>query len=159
MISWISNLQHHWQLGLDNPLLWGAVLCIVECWVASLVSTHQIPVATTHHQTVTIKNVTRVCVQSCLILCDPTNSCVHQAPLSMETSRQEYCSGLLFSPPGDLSNTGIEPTSLVSPALAGGFFITAPPGEPKTSPDTAKCPPGGRTTGLHGFNLPLKLKI
>ena len=27
--------------------------------------------------------------------------------------------------PGDLSNSGIKPTSLTSPALAGGFFITS----------------------------------
>ena len=27
-----------------------------------------------------------------------------------------------FPPPGDLSNPGIEPTSLVSPTLAGGFL-------------------------------------
>ena len=32
----------------------------------------------------------------------------HQAPLSMEFSRQEYWSGL----PGDLSDPGIEPMSL-----------------------------------------------
>ena len=42
----------------------------------------------------------------------------------MEFSRQEYWSGLLFPSPGDLSNPGIEPTSLKSPALAGGFFTT-----------------------------------
>ena len=59
------------------------------------------------------------------------NSRVRQAPLSMEISKQEYWSGLIFSPPGDLSHTGIEPTSLVSPALAGGFFTTVPPGKPK----------------------------
>ena len=47
-----------------------------------------------------------------------------QAPLSMGLSRQEYCSGLLSSPPGDLSDPGIEPTSLMSPVLAGGFFTT-----------------------------------
>ena len=46
----------------------------------------------------------------------------HQAPLSMEFSRQKYWSGLPFSPPGDLPNPGIEPTCLMSPALAGGFF-------------------------------------
>ena len=46
----------------------------------------------------------------------------HQAPLSMEFSRQEYWSGLPFPIPGDLPDPGIEPTSLVSPALAGGFF-------------------------------------
>ena len=43
----------------------------------------------------------------------------HQDPLFMEFSSQEYWSGLPFPPPGDLSNLGIEPTSLVSPALAG----------------------------------------
>ena len=47
-----------------------------------------------------------------------------QAPLSMELSRQESCSGLPLPSPGDLSRPGIE---LMSPALAGGFFITEPP--------------------------------
>ena len=32
----------------------------------------------------------------------------------------------------DLLDPGIEPASLVSPALAGGFFITEPPGKPIT---------------------------
>ena len=41
----------------------------------------------------------------------------HQAPLSMESSRQEYWSGLPFLSPGDLPNPGIEPKS-----LAGGFL-------------------------------------
>ena len=45
--------------------------------------------------------------------------------LSMESPRQEYWSGLMFLP-----DPGIELTSLVSPALAGGFFITEPPGKP-----------------------------
>ena len=45
-----------------------------------------------------------------------------QAPLSMGFSRQEYCRGLPCPPPGDLPNSGIEPMSLASPALAGGFF-------------------------------------
>ena len=47
-----------------------------------------------------------------------------KAPLSKGFSRQEYWSGLLFPPPGDLPDPGIEPTFLVSPALAGGFFAT-----------------------------------
>ena len=38
----------------------------------------------------------------------------HKAPLSMEFSRQEYWSGLLCPPPGDLLDSGIE---LMSPAL------------------------------------------
>ena len=37
-------------------------------------------------------------------------------------SRQEYCSGLLFPPPGYLPDPGIKPRSPVSPALAGRFF-------------------------------------
>ena len=51
----------------------------------------------------------------------------HQALLSMEFSRQEYWSGLPFPPAGDLPDPGIE---LASPALAGGFFPTEPPGKP-----------------------------
>ena len=50
----------------------------------------------------------------------------HQAPLSMEFSRQEYWSGWPFPPPVDLPDPGIKSVSLVSPALAGGFFTTVP---------------------------------
>ena len=59
--------------------------------------------------------------QSCLTLCDPM-AAAQQAPVSMGFSRQEYWSGLPFPPLGDLPNPGVEPTSPVSPALAGGFF-------------------------------------
>ena len=48
-----------------------------------------------------------------------------QAPPSMGFSRQEYWSGLPFLPPGDLPDPGIEPMSLASPTLAGGFFTTS----------------------------------
>jgi len=40
-------------------------------------------------------------------------------------SRQEYWSGLLCPPPGDLPDPGIEPVSLMSHALPGGFFTTS----------------------------------
>ena len=43
----------------------------------------------------------------------------------MEFSRQEYWSGLLCPPPGDLPDPGIEPVSPISPALAGRFFTTS----------------------------------
>ena len=49
---------------------------------------------------------------------------VHQAPLSMGLSRQEYWTGLPFPPPGDLPDSGTELMSLTSSALAGGFFTT-----------------------------------
>ena len=51
----------------------------------------------------------------------------HQAPLSMGFSRQEYWSVLPFPSPGDLPDSGIEPTSPAPPALAGRFFTTEPP--------------------------------
>ena len=38
--------------------------------------------------------------------------------------QQEYWSWLSFPSPGDLPNPGIEPASLTSSALAGGFFTT-----------------------------------
>ena len=40
--------------------------------------------------------------------------------------RQEYLSGLPFPSPEDLPVPGIEPMSLASPALAGGFFYIYP---------------------------------
>ena len=52
-----------------------------------------------------------------------------QVPLSVGFSRQEYWSELPFPPPGDLPDPGIEPPSPASPALAGRFFITEPPGK------------------------------
>ena len=50
----------------------------------------------------------------------------HQAPPSMEFSRQEYWSGLPFSSPGDLPDPGIEPES---PALQADALLSEPPGK------------------------------
>ena len=50
-----------------------------------------------------------------------------QAPRSMGFPREENWSGLPFPSLGDLPDPGIE---LMSPALAGGFFTTEPPGKP-----------------------------
>ena len=72
------------------------------------------------------------CYMSIMCVCAQLLSCVQihaapwtaacQAPLSMEFPRQEYWSGLPFPPPGDLPDSGVEPMSLVSSVLAGGFF-------------------------------------
>ena len=51
----------------------------------------------------------------------------HQTPLSRGFTRQEYWSGLSFPSAGVLPDPGIEP---MSPALAGRFFTTEPPGKP-----------------------------
>ena len=49
---------------------------------------------------------------------------VHQAPLSMGILQEEYWSGLPCSHPWYLSDPGIKPTSLMSPALADGFLTS-----------------------------------
>ena len=66
--------------------------------------------------------------QSCPALCDPMD-CSPQGPLSMKFSRQAYWSGLPFPSPGDLLHPEVKPKS---PALAGGFFPTEPPGQPRS---------------------------
>ena len=62
-------------------------------------------------------------LQSCPALCDPMD-CSPPGSLFVGFSRQEYWSGLPLPPPGDLPQPGIKPSSLMSPALAGGFFTT-----------------------------------
>ena len=62
--------------------------------------------------------------QSCLILCDlldcsPPGSSVHRI------SQARILEWVAISYPGYLPNPGIEPLSLASPALAGGFFTTS----------------------------------
>ena len=87
----------------------------------------------------------------------------HQVPLSMGLSRQEYWRGLPFPTPEDPPDPGIEPASLASPTLAGGFFTIVPPGKPPTTPGRALCCPeprehndkGGETfLGVLISNLP-----
>jgi len=50
---------------------------------------------------------------------------IESPKVSMGFSRQEYWSVLPCPLPGDLLSPGIKPTSLISPALAGGFFTTS----------------------------------
>ena len=52
------------------------------------------------------------------------------APQAPGFPKQEYWSGLPFPTPGDLPDSGIEAAYLASPALAGRFFTTVPPGSP-----------------------------
>ena len=54
----------------------------------------------------------------------------HQPPLCMGFPRQEYWNGWPFPLPGDLTNTGIEPMSSVSPVLQ----VDSLPAEPMEKP-------------------------
>ena len=66
--------------------------------------------------------------QLCPTLCDPTDcSPPGSSPLSMGFSRQEYWSGLLFRPPGELPDSGIKPGS---PTLQADSLPSEPPGKP-----------------------------
>ena len=67
-----------------------------------------------------------VCVCVCVCVCWTV---ARQASLSMGFSSQEYWSGLPYPPPGDLPDSWTEPASLMSPALAVGYFPLEPPGK------------------------------
>ena len=66
------------------------------------------------------------------VMSDSVTPCIaaHQAPWDSSGKNPSCWSGLLFPTPGDLPNPGIQPTS---PALAGGFFATEPPGKPNNN--------------------------
>ena len=83
-----------------------------------------------------------IVVEECVVTLDPTalesknnalflkiRECEHKEVglYFSGFSRQEYWSGLPFPSLGDLPNPGIKPTS---PALAGKFLTTEPPGKP-----------------------------
>ena len=60
----------------------------------------------------------------------------HQAPPSVEFSRQEYCSGLPFPSPGDLPDPGIKPRS---PSLQADALPSEPPGKPMSIGSSNQC--------------------
>ena len=80
------------------------------------------------HTKIFFKSKDKLCVQSLsrvqLFMVPWTVVC--QAPLTIAFSQQEYWSMWSFSTPGDHPDPEMEPTSLVSPALAGRFFTTEP---------------------------------
>ena len=87
------------------------------------------------HTSFYTKCLLRLCSDGCVCVCAQSVSHVqlfstpwtvsHEAPLSMEFSRQEYWSRLPFPTPGDLPDLGIKPMSLAFPALAGRFFTAS----------------------------------
>ena len=73
------------------------------------------------HSNVNCQMSIEVCYCCLVQLFETPWTVVHQAPLSMGFSRQEYQGGLPCPPPGERPDPGINP---VSPALAGRFFTT-----------------------------------
>ena len=76
-----------------------------------------------------------VCVGACILshvrLFATTWTVACQAPLIIFQAR--ILEWVAIPSPGDLPDLGIEPSSLTSPALAGGSFITEPPEKPQIS--------------------------
>ena len=125
---------------IPNFCEWGAALCVchmlpsllplfLECLAALNVVGETTVVAAQWMLLLDFcRNMFCCCLvaKSCLTLLWPPRTVPHQVPLSMGFPRQEYWSGLPFPSPGDPPNSGIEPAS---PALAGRFFTTEPPGK------------------------------
>ena len=68
--------------------------------------------------------ITCVMLQLCAVF-ETLWTIAHQAPMPMKFSDQEYWSGLPESSSRGSFQPRIEPTSLMSSALTGGFFITS----------------------------------
>ena len=62
--------------------------------------------------------------QSCPILCDPIDRILPSSSVC-GILQVKILQWVLCPPPRDLPNPGIEPTSLISLALVGGFFTTS----------------------------------
>ena len=109
-----SGIYHVLTASEDVAGGWIAPL-ILLCWPLNEKGTSGVTVS---------QDILHLCVLSHVRLCDPMD-CSLPGPSAMGFSRQEYCSGLPFLPAGDLPDPGIKLRSLVSPALAGGFFTTS----------------------------------
>ena len=68
--------------------------------------------------------------QLCPTLCDCMDCAACQAPLSMGFLRQEYCSTLPFSPPGDILDPGTEPIFPESPSWQADYLPLSHLGSP-----------------------------
>ena len=111
-----------WATIYDNCLPW-IILLVLQYPYPCAFHSYTPQNAPASHITI-IKPAWCVCSLGCVRpFSTPWTSC--QALLSMEFSRQEYWSGLPFSSPGDIPDPGIEPKSLESPFLVGGFFTTS----------------------------------
>ena len=74
----------------------------------------------------------------------------HQAPPSMEFSRQAYWTGLPFPSPGDLPNLGIEPGS---PTLWADALLSEPPGNSLLGEASIKNHYMGTSLGVRWLRL------
>ena len=111
-INWIGTIQIHF---LSFNLF--IYLCLSGC--LPIIFLH-VKIDEHNHRLLLLLSCfsrARLFVTLCTVAC--------QAPLFMGFSRKEYWSGLPYPPPGDLSDPGIEPMTLMPPSLPGEFFTTS----------------------------------
>ena len=72
-------------------------------------------------------------LQVCLTLCNPMDYIACKVPLSMGFFQARILEWVARPSSKDLPDPGIEHMSPATPELAGGFFITEVPGNPKIS--------------------------
>ena len=138
---WETRVQ---SLGREDPLekamaTHSSTLAWKIPWAEEPVSLQSIGSQRVGHDSVTklslllLSSLENVCVCVCVLvvqsyptLCDLW-TVAHQAPLSMEFSRQEYWTGWPFPSPGDLPDSGVKPRS---PALQADSLPSQSPGKP-----------------------------
>ena len=103
--------------------------------------------------TVVIRSLMCIWMRAVSLRCVRLLAC--QAPLSVGFSRQENWSGFPCPPPGDLPDPGMEPASLMSPALAGGSLPLALPGKPGVPLRNLSDPGASFLEGSRGMNAGL----
>ena len=141
-VLWITQLASG-RNGIQNQIVWleglyfSPSLFFFFNWLQGLMSVVLILTASWNH----LRNFKKChfhtppsppCIsvsQSCPTLCEPVD-CSQPVPLSMEFSRQEYWSSLLFPSPGDLPDPRIEHGS---PVLQAYSLPSEPPGKPPPS--------------------------
>ena len=114
----LESVAYPYSKGTSLPWNRTGISCIVDSWPAELPG----------------KPACVLCASKslplCLTLCNTTD-CSPPDAQSMGFSRQEFWSGFLCLSPEDLPDSGIEPVSLLSPALAFRFFTTSTTWVPK----------------------------
>ena len=116
-----------------------------------------------HHHYLIPEYLRAKLLQSCLTVCNPMD-CSPPGSSVHGILQARILEWVAIPPLGDLPNSGMEPKSLTSPALAGRFFTTEPPGKPlrvfdhpqkETAGPLSPSPQSLATSNLRPMHLPL----